>query len=30
MIVQLAQEYPWVHGYNLMRNYGQHNYLDEM
>jgi glycosyltransferase involved in cell wall biosynthesis len=27
MIVQLAQEYPWVHGINLMRNYGQHNAL---
>ena len=24
---QLAQEYPWVHGINLMRNYGQHNAL---
>lgn len=27
VICQLAQAYPWVHGVNLMRNYGQHNAL---
>ncbi|MCS6862929.1 MAG: glycosyltransferase family 2 protein, partial [Abditibacteriales bacterium] len=27
VICQLSQEYPWVHGINLMRNYGQHNAL---
>lgn len=27
VICQLAQDYPWVHGINLMRNYGQHNAL---
>ena len=26
-ISELAQEYPWVRGVNLMRNYGQHNAL---
>jgi undecaprenyl-phosphate 4-deoxy-4-formamido-L-arabinose transferase len=26
-ISELAQEYPWVRGINLMRNYGQHNAL---
>jgi undecaprenyl-phosphate 4-deoxy-4-formamido-L-arabinose transferase len=25
MIERLAQTYPWVHGIDLMRNYGQHN-----
>ena len=25
IISQLAQTYPWAHGINLMRNYGQHN-----
>jgi glycosyltransferase involved in cell wall biosynthesis len=25
VIRELAQRYPWVHGINLMRNYGQHN-----
>ena len=25
LISALAQKYPWVHGINLMRNYGQHN-----
>ncbi len=24
-ILQLSQQYPWVRGINLMRNYGQHN-----
>ena len=24
-ICRLSQQYPWVHGINLMRNYGQHN-----
>lgn len=27
VICQLARDYPWVHGINLMRNYGQHNAL---
>ncbi len=27
VIQRLAQQYPWVHGINLMRNYGQHNAL---
>ena len=27
VICQLAQDYPWVRGINLMRNYGQHNAL---
>lgn len=27
VICRLAQDYPWVHGVNLMRNYGQHNAL---
>ncbi|MCI0553858.1 MAG: glycosyltransferase family 2 protein [Anaerolineae bacterium] len=27
VICKLAQEYDWVHGINLMRNYGQHNAL---
>lgn len=27
VIFQLAQEYPWIRGINLMRNYGQHNSL---
>lgn len=27
VISQLVQEYPWVRGINLMRNYGQHNAL---
>lgn len=27
LICQLAQEYPCVHGINLMRNFGQHNAL---
>jgi glycosyltransferase involved in cell wall biosynthesis len=27
VICKLAQEFPWVHGINLMRNYGQHNAL---
>jgi glycosyltransferase involved in cell wall biosynthesis len=27
VIQDLAQQYPWVHGINLMRNYGQHNAL---
>ena len=27
IIDQLSQQYPWVHGINLMRNYGQHNAL---
>src|SRR5689334_1455285 len=27
VIVELAQTHPWVHGINLMRNYGQHNAL---
>jgi glycosyltransferase involved in cell wall biosynthesis len=27
VISRLAGEYPWVHGINLMRNYGQHNAL---
>src|SRR5579871_5967812 len=26
-IQQFAAKYPWVHGYNLMRNCGQHNAL---
>lgn len=26
-ICRLSQEYPWVRGINLMRNYGQHNAL---
>jgi glycosyltransferase involved in cell wall biosynthesis len=26
-ILQLVQQYPWVRGINLMRNYGQHNAL---
>jgi undecaprenyl-phosphate 4-deoxy-4-formamido-L-arabinose transferase len=26
-ICSIAQEYPWVHGINLMRNFGQHNAL---
>jgi glycosyltransferase involved in cell wall biosynthesis len=26
-ICALAKEHPWVHGINLMRNYGQHNAL---
>jgi undecaprenyl-phosphate 4-deoxy-4-formamido-L-arabinose transferase len=26
-ISEVAQEYPWVRGVNLMRNYGQHNAL---
>jgi len=26
-ICQLHQQYPWVYGINLMRNYGQHNAL---
>ncbi|HTX79649.1 MAG TPA: glycosyltransferase [Longilinea sp.] len=25
VITALAKEYPWVHGIDLMRNYGQHN-----
>jgi undecaprenyl-phosphate 4-deoxy-4-formamido-L-arabinose transferase len=25
VIVQLASEYPWIRGVDLMRNYGQHN-----
>jgi len=25
VICSMAQEYPWVHGINLMRNFGQHN-----
>ncbi len=27
VVCQLAQEHAWVHGINLMRNYGQHNAL---
>jgi len=27
VISTLIGQYPWVHGYNLMRNYGQHNAL---
>jgi glycosyltransferase involved in cell wall biosynthesis len=27
LISELAQEYPWVRGVDLMRNYGQHNAL---
>jgi undecaprenyl-phosphate 4-deoxy-4-formamido-L-arabinose transferase len=27
VIVRLVQEYPWIRGINLMRNYGQHNAL---
>lgn len=27
VIVQLANQYPWIRGINLMRNYGQHNAL---
>jgi glycosyltransferase involved in cell wall biosynthesis len=27
VICQLAQQYPWIRGINLMRNYGQHNAL---
>lgn len=27
VICQLAEQYDWVHGINLMRNYGQHNAL---
>jgi len=27
VISTLIAQYPWVHGYNLMRNYGQHNAL---
>lgn len=27
VVSQLAGEYDWVHGFNLMRNYGQHNAL---
>ena len=27
IICQLSQDYPWVRGINLMRNYGQHNAL---
>jgi undecaprenyl-phosphate 4-deoxy-4-formamido-L-arabinose transferase len=27
VICQLVREYDWVHGINLMRNYGQHNAL---
>src|SRR5215210_3199690 len=27
VICRLADRYPWVHGINLMRNYGQHNAL---
>ncbi|CAG0952429.1 partial heptose III glucuronosyltransferase, partial [Anaerolineae bacterium] len=27
VIGQIVQDYPWVRGINLMRNYGQHNAL---
>jgi glycosyltransferase involved in cell wall biosynthesis len=27
IICQLAEQYPWVHGIQLMRNFGQHNAL---
>lgn len=27
VITDLAKEHPWIHGINLMRNYGQHNAL---
>src|SRR5919106_2136573 len=27
IVLELAQQYPWVRGLNLMRNYGQHNAL---
>jgi len=27
VIARLVEQYPWVHGINLMRNYGQHNAL---
>ena len=27
VIAQLAEQYPWIHAINLMRNYGQHNAL---
>ena len=27
IILQLATEYPWIRGINLMRNFGQHNAL---
>lgn len=27
VITQLVQQYDWVHGFDLMRNYGQHNAL---
>lgn len=27
VIAQLAREHEWIHGVNLMRNYGQHNAL---
>src|SRR5262245_59199149 len=27
MVTQLAAEHPWVRGFSLMRNYGQHNAL---
>jgi glycosyltransferase involved in cell wall biosynthesis len=27
IIQHLCEQYPWVHGFNLMRNYGQHNAL---
>ncbi|NOT63039.1 MAG: glycosyltransferase family 2 protein [Acidobacteria bacterium] len=27
VIGDLAEHYPWIHGINLMRNYGQHNAL---
>ena len=26
-ILSLSKKHPWVHGINLMRNYGQHNAL---
>lgn len=26
-ILSLSERYPWIHGINLMRNYGQHNAL---
>src|ERR1700741_5223672 len=27
VIARLAEQYPWIHAINLMRNYGQHNAL---
>ena len=27
VVTRLARDFPWIHGINLMRNYGQHNAL---